>query len=457
MAWAIQIGRETMMRTEPGAVGEGLPEVDSLWRTTARPGAAFPALEGDVEAEVAIVGGGFTGLSTALHLARDHGVSAVVLEASVIGWGASGRNGGFCVPGGDKLGPEAMCARHGQDDTRRFIDLTLAAVERVAGILRDEEIEAEPQGGGELQLAHSPKAFEALKHERAAIIALHGHEREILSPGALAEQGLSATGFFGGVREPAGFGLHPLNYVRGLADAARRRGARVFANSGVTAWRRAGAGHRLETAQGSVRARKVVFATGGYPPEAIARPIAGRVLPVTSNIVTTRPLTATEQADQGWTSTQAVTDSRALLHYFRLLPDGRLLFGGRGGLWQGEAAERAFRGRMEAEIRTMFPAWREVETTHFWRGFVDTSADLVPHCAALADDPSVLVGCAYHGSGVSMGSETGAQLAALAAGKPAPALPAFMRRPPPRFPLPGLRKLYLAGAIAGFALKDRFG
>jgi len=431
-------------------------EVDSLWRATAAPATAFGALDGDLDAEVAIIGGGYTGLSAALHLARDHGVHAVVLEASAIGWGASGRNGGFCVPGGAKISLAAMASRHGEDEARRFFDLTLAAVGRVGALLADEAIAAAPQPGGELTLAHSRKALGALARERDEIVALHGHVRELLSPDALREQGLHAPVFFGGLREPVGFGLHPLDYVRGLARAADRRGARIFEHSAVTAWRREGGRHRLETAGGAVRAGKVIVATGGYLPEALNPGLAGRVLPILSNIIATRPLTSAEQADQGWTSTQMVCDSRALLHYFRLLPDGRFLFGGRGGLGDDPSARAAFRARLTADFHKAFPAWREVDITHFWRGLVDLSADLVPHCAALEGDASVLVGCAYHGSGVSMATETGAQLAALAVGQQVDALPDFMRRPPPRFPLPGLRKLYLAGAIAGYALSDRF-
>ena len=140
--------------------------VDSLWRATARPGQDFPRLEGEVRAEVAIIGGGFTGLSAALHLVREHGVEAAVLEAGPIGWGASGRNGGFCVPGGDKLGLATMARRWGAEEARRYHALTLAAVERVAGILRDEAIDAEPQPGGELTVAHSAKAFAEQKVER---------------------------------------------------------------------------------------------------------------------------------------------------------------------------------------------------------------------------------------------------------------------------------------------------
>ena len=138
----------------------------------------------------------------------------------------------------------------------------------------------------------------------------------------------------------------------------------------------------------------------------------------------------------------------------RLLPDGRFLFGGRGGLGDDPLARIAFQKRLHADFRAAFPAWRGVEVTHFWRGLVDVASDRVPHCGPLDDDPSVLVGCAYHGSGVAMATEIGARLAALAVGEPS-ALPAFMTRPPPRFPFPGIRTLYLAAAISIYALEDR--
>jgi glycine/D-amino acid oxidase-like deaminating enzyme len=440
---------DAQLAREPG-------EVDSLWRETARPAPRFAPLDGDTETEVAIIGGGYTGLSAALHLARDHGVQAVVLEAAAVGWGASGRNGGFCVPGGAKLSLGQIARRHGRREAVRFFDLTLGAVDRVACLLKDEDIAAQPQAGGELVMAHSPGALKALEDERDEIVAIHGHRRELLPRGALRERGVHRDAVFGALLEPVGFGLHPLDYARGLALAADRRGARVFEDAAVIAWSRGAGGHILHTRRGAVRTRTVILATGGYPPEALDPAIAGRVLPVLSNIVATRPLTAAEQAQQGWTSTQVACDSRALLHYFRLLPDGRFLFGGRGGLSDSPGAAAAFRRRLEADFRRAFPAWAHVETTHFWRGRVDVSADRTPHCAALDGDPSVLTGCAFHGSGVSMATEIGAQLAALAAGKATPALPGFVRTPPPRFPLPGLRPLYLAGAIAGYALKDQF-
>lgn len=418
----------------------------SYWRDSARPGPALEPLGGDAECEVAIVGGGYTGLSAALHLARDHGLRPAVLEAAGIGWGASGRNGGFCVPGGAKRSLAAIARRFGAGDAARFDRLSHAAVDRVAGLLQSEAIAAEPQPGGEMLFAHSTAAFAAFRRARTG-------DQVVLDPATLAARGMKADGFHGALWEPAGFGLHPRNYVDGLALAAARHGARIFPHSPVIAWTREGGGHRFRTAGGVVTAPKVIIAAGAYQPEGLSPRLRGRVLPVQSNIIVTRPLTSGEQVAQGWTSTGVASDSYELLHYFRLLPGGRFLFGGRGGLSASPQAAQRFRARLTRDFHRLFPAWRQVEITHCWSGLVDLAADLVPHCAKL--DDTTFHACAYHGSGVALGTELGAQLAALAATGTAPDLPGFMQRPAPHFPLPWLRKAYLAAALAGYALKDR--
>ena len=425
----------------------------SYWRDSARPGPALEPLGGDAECEVAIVGGGYTGLSAALHLARDHGIAALVLEAGEIGWGASGRNGGFCVPGGAKRDLIAIARRFGDDEARRFARLTLDAVARVEGLLKDEAIEAAPQPGGEMLLAHSGRALAALARRCEAERALTGHDLRMLTPQDLRDRGQRADAYAGALWEPVGFGLHPLDYVRGLAAAAQRRGASIAPHSPVTHWSREGGFHRLVTPRGAVRCAKVIVAAGAYQPEGLAPALAGRILPVQSNILVTRPLTPAEVAGLGWSSTGVASDSFELLHYFRLLPTHRLLFGARGGLSASPRRAASFQARLMRDFRGVFGGVG-VEVTHFWSGLVDLAADRLPHCSATDGDASVFQACAYHGSGVAMGTELGAQLAGLAAGGRAEALPGFMMRPPPRFPLPGLRKVYLAAALTGYAIRD---
>jgi glycine/D-amino acid oxidase-like deaminating enzyme len=240
--------------------------------------------------------------------------------------------------------------------------------------------------------------------------------------------------------------------VHGLADAAMKHGAVVHPSTPVTRWDREGPRHVLVTPGGTVRCAKLIVAAGAYQPEALSPELTGRVLPVQSNIIVTRPLSEAEKQAQGWTSTAVAFDSLELLHYFRLLPDNRFLFGGRGGLSASPASAAAFRARLTRDLHRRFPAWRDVAITHFWSGLVDLAADLLPHCAAL--DETTFHACAYHGNGVALGTEMGAQLALLVTEGRAPALPGFMRQPPPRFVLPALRKAYLAGALSFYALKD---
>ena len=186
---------------------------------------------------------------------------------------------------------------------------------------------------------------------------------------------------------PHYFGLNPLRYVRGLAAAAVRRGAAVHAGTPVTAWQRTGDRHRLTTPGGTVTAERVLVATNGYTPEGLDPALLrGRVLPALSSIVVTRPLTPAEQAAQGWTRPALVADSRNLLFYIRLLRDGRLLFGARGGV---DASPDAFARRcawMERRLGEKFPAWRGVTIEHAWWGLVCLARDLLPHLGWL--DPS---------------------------------------------------------------------
>jgi glycine/D-amino acid oxidase-like deaminating enzyme len=253
-----------------------------------------------------------------------------------------------------------------------------------------------------------------------------------------------------------GFGLNPFKYVSGLAAAAAKQGARIAAQSPVTGWQREAYGHRLTTPRGSVKAAKVLIATNGYTPEDLHRDFGGRLLPALSSIVVTRPLTEAEREGAGWRSTTPAYDLLNLLHYFRLLPDGRFLFGGRGGVSAEPGAIERQVARIEAAFRRYFPAWRAVEITHCWSGFVCLAADLLPHIGAWAEEPGTYFSVAYHGNGVALASWCGRAVARLiATGENA--APELLRRPPPRFPLPALRPLYLRAAYLKFGIDDRFG
>ncbi|MEC9344206.1 MAG: FAD-dependent oxidoreductase, partial [Pseudomonadota bacterium] len=222
--------------------------VPSYWEASAPPLAFSPdRCVGRTDCDVAIVGGGYTGLSAALALARDHGMHAVVLEAGSLGWGASGRNGGFCSAGAAKLPYGAMIRRYGLDDTRAFHDALRASVEHVRGFLSRHGVDAQATRGGDLRLAHSASRINALRAEADFMNATFGLDQRFLARGELAERGYHGLQFHAGLLDPEAFGLHPLRYLRGLAEAARTAGATLFAHSAVIDWRREGKGHLLKT------------------------------------------------------------------------------------------------------------------------------------------------------------------------------------------------------------------
>ncbi len=432
--------------------------VASYWQATGGPEPeGTEALRADREAEVAIVGGGYTGLSAAYHLARDHGIHAVVLEAGPIGWGASGRNGGFCGLGGSKLGYGAMAQRWGVPAAARFFAAQKAGVALVRELAEAEGIDLQVAGEGEHYLAHRASRWHELENAAATAQRLFGERWQLWRKPEMEERLLRSPEAQGCLVVPHYFGLHPLRYVRGLAQAAVARGAVVHARTPVTAWQRTGGRHRLATPGGTVTAERVLFATNGYTPEGLDPALRGRLLPALSSILVTRPLTAAEQAAQGWTRPALIANSRKLLFYIRLLGDGRLLFGARGGLDASPAAFTSRRAWMERRLGEKFPAWRGVPIDYAWWGLVCLARDLLPHLGWLDEGRTTLGAFAYHGGGVAFATMFGRAAAATLAGRePDPPLPEFLLGPPPRFPVPAVRLAALRAAYLGYALRDEW-
>ncbi|MFN0114933.1 MAG: NAD(P)/FAD-dependent oxidoreductase [Paracoccaceae bacterium] len=435
---------------EPDAYRPDWPP--SYWRATAPPPPPSPPLEGAAKADAAIVGAGFAGLSAARELAAA-GMDVVVLDAVQPGWGASGRNGGFCCLGGSKLSDAAIVAKVGEDGARAYRRFQIEAIDHVGEFLDSHAIPARQGPDGEAYLAQSPKAYDALLNEAEADAALYGDRPEILPKAALAERGLAGPGFHGALLVRLGFPLHPMIYVDALARLAAAEGVRIFGGSPVTGLSPAPGGWRLTTPSGSVTAKRVLVATNGYSSEDLPSWLGGRLLPAISSILVTRPLTENERQAQGFTSPLMSCDTRRLLHYFRHLPDGRFLFGMRGGTSASPESDAATRTRVRAHFDALFPAWAGAETEQAWGGFACLTSSLHPYAGPVPRAEGLFAALGCHGTGVGPMSYAGAQVGREMTGSDH-RIPALLRLPPARFPFPAFRRLGLWLAYQGYARKD---
>lgn len=441
-----------MRRIYPEFAYSDLPRAGCWWDQTCDiPDRA--AVEGDQSCDVAIIGGGFTGISAALHLAQA-GVSVCVLENRYVGWGASGRNGGFCCLGGGMLGNAALDRSFGKEGRSAWRQTEVAAIRLVEDLLAQFDIDVDRHSDGETQFAHRPKDFAAMRDEVDYYKESYGLEARLTVKSDLESEGMNA-GFHGAITVPIGFGLNPRKYITGLAKAAEDAGAKIYHDTPVRAVHKDTLGYRLETSQGAVRAAKVIVATNGYSSEDMPDWLAGRYMPTQSSIIVTRPMTQSELGAQGWTSGQASYDTRKLLHYFRLMPDNRMLFGVRGGLMATRGSEARALRRARADFDRLFPAWREIETPHSWSGMVCIARNRMPFVGEIPGARGMFASLCYHGNGVAMATYCGALLSDLVQDQvPSRIYPAALQQSLAKFELGRFRRAIMPLAYAGFALSD---
>ena len=434
---------------------------NSYWEFSAGSTAVTAApLSTEERCDVAVIGGGYTGLSAAYHLGKYHQIETRVLEAGHMGWGASGRNAGFCGIGGTSLSLKQMLEKYGLEESRHFYRAQVDGVELVRQLLVEEGIDAQVQGQAELEVAPSPKTFAGLIEHATAQRELLGLDSQVLSAEAFRSNYFESSEMHGAIVNRPAFSLHPLRYLRGLAAAAERNGAKLHGQSEVVLWTKQGGEHVLVTRGGTLRARNVIFATNGFMPEHLHRAFSGRPLPMISAMVVTRPLTADELARHRWQTKDHAITSKRILNYYRVLPDNRLLFGGRGHATGSNAGAKRTFAAISRRLGQLWPRWQDIAIEYRWHGLICITLRLTPALGRLSEDPTVLFAYGYHGNGINTSTWSGKLLADwLAATGPRgeripDELPLMMRGISPRFPLAALRLRYLQARLALFRLQD---
>lgn len=360
--------------------------------------------------DVAIVGAGYTGLSAARRLAIA-GASVAVFERAHVGWGASSRNAGQVLTG-LRLDASALIAQYGETHARRLFEASRAAMDFLERTIADESIACDLERTGHILAACTPRHFAAFRGEQALLSRVFDHRVEMIGPVAQQAE-IGSTTYHGLLLDSRSAGLNPARYVAGLARAAERAGAHIFSAMAVERLQRAAGEWRLATPSGESLAREVVVATDAYTDPA-APALRRRLIPVGSFVIVTEPLPPAV-ADALLPRRRMAFDSRHFLHYFRLTPDHRLLFGGRAAFAAPTAAvtERAA-GVLQREMVAVFPELRGVRVEYAWSGQVAFTRDQMPRAGRLDD---LWYAAGYGGHGIAMATYLGDQIARRISGE----------------------------------------
>jgi glycine/D-amino acid oxidase-like deaminating enzyme len=374
--------------------------------TTALPAGTSGELP--ARADVVVIGGGFTGLSAARILAKK-GAKVAVVEANGVGWGASSRNGGM-VLSGLKLTAERLAKRYGMELTRRMYASSLESIDLVEQIVREESIECSFSRCGHLEVASKPSHFDAYARSVEVIAKEFNHELRIIAPRELRTE-IGSEIYFGGIVDEVSAGVNPAQYISGLARAALRAGASVYENARVQQIERnrqnGSPGFALVTARGNIFAREVLVGTSGYT-SAVTPALQRKIVPIGSFIIATERLPAA-LAKELSPRNRMIFDSKHYLHYYRLTPDNRMLFGGRAAFFpetQNTIARSA--AILRTDLIKVYPPLRDVKIEHAWGGTLDFCFDTMPH-AGKFDGLHFALG--YAGHGVAMATYLGTRIA----------------------------------------------
>ena len=365
----------------------------------------------DGRTEVAVVGGGLTGVVAALHLARK-GAKVDLFEQHTVGFGASGRNGGMATTG-LSIGIREAVEKLGFDRAARLYGAYTEAIDLIEKLVTEEQIDCDFARTGKLSLASKPAHYQGFEKTAELLNSRLGGDSQLV-PKAELRREIGTDVFHGGMVESKSAGLHVGKYIRGLGEAAERAGVTIHEEAPVQSRTKVGSGHELETPRGRIQADQVLLATGAYT----RRPFYWqqvRIAPVGSFIIATEPLDPSV-CDDLLPKRRMASDSKNILNYFRITPDNRLLFGGRArfAMSNPQSDEKSGRLLRDVMVRT-FPQLSDARIDYCWGGLVDMSLDRMVHAG---QRDGVYYSMGYAGHGVQMATFMGRQMAEYMSGVP---------------------------------------
>jgi glycine/D-amino acid oxidase-like deaminating enzyme len=386
----------------------------NFWLTTAQMPQTDLARSLPERVDVAVIGAGFTGLSAARTLAK-RGATVAVLEAETIGWGASSRNGGMVLTG-LKLGVNKLIARYGRERTRRMYAASVASMDCVEQLVREETIDCDFSRCGHLEVACKQMHFDDYARQVEVIAREFNHQLRIVPRNDLQTE-IGSSIYYGGMVDEASAGLNPARYVAGLARATTKAGAEIFEGTRMEKIereaRQAALGWRVTTSRGTLRASDVFVGTSGYTGAATPA-LRKKIVPIGSYIIATEVLPAALGRELS-PRNRMIYDSKNYLYYYRLTPDTRMLFGGRAAFFPEtgdsirKSADILRRGMIE-----VYPQLCDVRVEYVWGGTLDFAFDIMPHAGQM---DGIYYSVGYAGHGVAMATWQGQKIAELIAGE----------------------------------------
>lgn len=403
--------------------------------------------------DVVVIGAGFSGLLCAYYLKKEFNIDVCVIEANQVGFGASARNAGFVLKGSGRLSYQQIASKWGLDVSKGIYQEYTAAVERVAGLINEHQIDCEPQAPGYLKIAHNQQAFSALAQQAEFIQNVLGVNCEFLTQPQLQQDYMNNQQGVGALRLADGFGVNPLKLLLGYKQALSELGVPIYEHTHVLNTHMENGRHQITTTQGSINCQTLLHCSNAYANKDASSVIRSRYLPILSSVLVSAPLTHEQLASSGIKTTQLAMDTRILKYYYRLLPDNRLLFGGRGAVFARHQQHPYYKNNLIKGLLECFPSLANLKFDYYWSGYIAASFDDMPH-VNYQNNTGYILG--YCGAGVSYSAQAAYRLAQMVAGKSVPELPLYTQAAP-YIPLRSAHRLGQIGYYLYAQLRDKFG